>query len=113
MRAGGLRHKVKVQSAASSTSAFGSDPSSETYTTVVTTRARISPLNGSELFRGQQLFADVTTEIGLRYETALASLSPKYRIVDANSTGTVYDIGAVINPDERNREFTVLARERV
>lgn len=113
MRAGQLRHKVKIQTAAGSTGSYGTDPNKETYTTIATRRARIAPMTGAEQFQGQQIYAEATTQIGLRWDSAIADLSPKYRIVDASSTGRVYDIIGVINLEERDRELRVMAKERV
>lgn len=107
------RHKVKIQTMAPSTSVFGTDPNKETPTTVATRRAAIRPMAGDELFRAQQFHAEVSTQITLRYDDTLALLSPKYRIVDANSTGRIYDVLSVINMEERDREIRILAKERV
>lgn len=113
MRANALRHKVKIQTMAPSTSAFGTDPNKETPTTIATRRASIRPMTGEELYRAQQFHAEVSTQIVMRYDDLLATLSPKHRIVNANSTGRVYDVLSAINMEERDREIRVLAKERV
>lgn len=108
-----MRHKVKIQTMAASTSAFGTDPNKETPMTIATRRASIQPMSGDELFRAQQFHAEVSTQIVIRYDDKLATLSPKHRIVNANSTGRIYDVLSAINMDERDREIRILAKERV
>jgi SPP1 family predicted phage head-tail adaptor len=72
--------------------------------------ADIKPLNGRELARAQQLNADISTSIRLRYNPALTEqMRVLYTPEVAKPTvKNVYDILAVIHTDERRRETVLM-----
>jgi len=109
-RAGALRHKVKIQTRGSTQDSYGElDPS---WSDLATRRAWIDPLRGREQFAAQQVQADVTHRIRMRWDTTIDAMTSKHRIVNANSTGQVFDIESVVNVDERNTLIEVMAVEK-
>jgi len=69
--------------------------------------ASIEPLNARELYTARQLFADVTTQMTMRY---LAGVTPKMRI---SYSGRVWNIRSIINAENANRELQILVTEAV
>ncbi|HEV1992427.1 MAG TPA: head-tail adaptor protein, partial [Candidatus Dormibacteraeota bacterium] len=108
VNAGKFRHLVTVQRLTGTADTAGQEI--RTYTTLAVTWAWIEPYVGSaragrEEFSGNQLIGLDYTRIHLRWDTRLATLSPKDQIlyVDAlHPNGRVFDIQAVNNRDERN-----------
>lgn len=72
--------------------------------------ASIEPLRGEELYAAQQVQAEVTHKIRLRYSTDVANLNPKDQVIYGLRT---FEILAVLNLLERNRELELLCKERV
>ncbi|HUS95676.1 MAG TPA: phage head closure protein [Hyphomicrobiaceae bacterium] len=69
--------------------------------------ASIEPLSGRELYTARQFFADVTTQMTMRY---LAGVTPKMRV---SYNSTVWNIRSAINIENANRELQILATEIV
>ena len=107
MRAGKLRHSVVIeQDDGAGRGTMGSHV--ENWTMFATRRASISPLQGRERYEAHALEATVDHEIRMRY---LSGLEPKkFRILFGTR---VFDISAIIDPEERNREMVLLCEERV
>ena len=105
MRAGELRHRVTIQQKSVTRNTFGEEV--VTWQDVATVWAAIEPLRGREFFESQQVNAEVTTRIRIRYRPGI---TPTMRVVFGNR---VFDIQAVINVDERNRELHLMCREEV
>ena len=109
MRGGGLRHLVSIQRVGStSINSFGE--SSDSWSTLAQRHASIQPLTGRERFSAAQAQSDVSHKIGLRADSVTRSLTPKDRIAYGSR---VFNIRAVLNKDERNREIEILATEVV
>lgn len=105
MKAGGLRHKVQIQSKTEDRTATGAV--TYTWTTFASPWAAIEPLYGREYFASQQVQAEVTTRIRIRYRVGV---TPDMRVL----WGTrVFSIKSVINLDERNREMHLMCIEEV
>jgi SPP1 family predicted phage head-tail adaptor len=105
LRSGLLRHRLTIEEA---TDVIGDRGGvSETWSTVAQVAASIAPIGGSERFISQQRFPDVSHEIAIRYR---AGITPKMRLTFG---ARVFDILAVLNVDERNREMRIMAREVV
>jgi SPP1 family predicted phage head-tail adaptor len=104
MRAGKLRHRVELQKPTEST--LGSDGLPVvTWSTQERRWAEIRPLSARELFAAQQVQAQVTHAVKLRWTNPL---NAKYRI---KWNTRYFGIESVIDPDERNVEHTLLCRE--
>ncbi len=103
MRSGQLRHRISLQSKVATRDTYGAE--TITWKTENTVWGSIEPLNSREFFQAQQMQSDVTHKVKLRY---YAGLRPDWRI----KFGTrIFDIQSVMNPEERNIEWTLLAKE--
>jgi SPP1 family predicted phage head-tail adaptor len=113
MRAGSLRQIVTIQARSTSKDSFGQQlPSWSTYLSGVP--AEIQALSGRELIAAQAVQAEVTHQITLRYHPMLADplAVAAMRIVYINGAVTRYfNISAVMNIDERNRQLELMAAE--
>lgn len=105
MRAGKLRHRVIIERLTATQDAAGQETG--TWGTFATRWASLEPLSGRELVNAQQVSAEVTHAITLRY---LSGVVPKMRAVFG---GRNFDIQSVLNRDERKVELELLVRERV
>lgn len=100
MRAGQLRDRVTIQQ---STIAIESDRSrTATWSTFAERWARVEDLAGDERFSAQQVKAEVTAQIRLRY---LSGLTPLMRVVHGSDT---YQIEAVIDVGGAGKEHLLL-----
>ena len=105
MRAGRLRHPIEIQYDNGAQDSYGQWVPS--WTKLVDWHGSIEPLSGNELWRAQQVQAEVTHRIRIRYR---ASITPRNRIVFGTRN---FDILAVLNHDEKNRELELLCKEVV
>lgn len=103
MRAGELRDRITIQQVAETRSDSGAIV--QTWPDVATVWAAIEGLEGREFFAAQELNAQVTSKIAIRY---LAGIVPKMRVVFGART---FDIQAVIDPDGRRRELQLMVVE--
>ena len=107
MRTASLRHKVRFQELGTDTDDFG-EPSSEwedieqPYQYV-----QIIPLNGSEKYQSKHLNAEVNHKIRMRYR---AGLNSSMRVVYGER---IFEIDAVLNVYERDRELHIMVVEIV
>ena len=105
MNAGSLRHRFVIKTAQEIENTFGEIV--ETPLTFATVWASIEPLSGRELFQAQQVQAEVTHRVRMRY---LAGVTAKM----TGLFGTrEFQILSVINPEERNRELVLMCKEQV
>lgn len=107
MRAGRRRHKVTLYSVTDGKDGDGAP--TETEVVLRTAWAAIEPLQGRELFQAQAVHAAVTGEARFDWLDA-QDLTPKHRI---GLGARRWNIVAVMNMDERNREVRCLVEERV
>jgi SPP1 family predicted phage head-tail adaptor len=92
MRAGKLRHRVKLQ-AVSGTS----------WATVSTISAAIEPSSGSENYKGPHAITDLIT---IRYRSGVTAL------MRVKYGERIFFVRWIANTDERNRELKLLAEEQ-
>lgn len=105
MRAGKLRHRVTVESLTATDDAYGAPV--ETWVANSTRWAEVRPLQGRERWAVQQVNAEVTHEVRMRYFPGLqATMRIKHK-------GRVLTILAPINTDERNKELVLPCKEEV
>ena len=95
MRAGALRHRVTIQSGTPTRDGFGTEVL--VWGTVATVWATVRSVSGREQVQPEQIFANVTHQITLRY---LAGLTAKMRVL---WRGRVLEIQGVREPDNRLR----------
>ena len=105
MLAARLNKRVQIQTVSSSKDTHGTEI--QTYTTTNTVWAGIKPVSGNEKYINQQIVAEVTHSIIIRY---LSGVTPKMRILFGTR---VFDILNVLNLDEKNVEMNLLCRELV
>jgi SPP1 family predicted phage head-tail adaptor len=77
MRAGLLRHRVQVQSPTGTQDEYGQAVLG--WTTLGARWASVEPLMGREMWQAQQVQADTTHKVTLRY---FDGLTPRYRLVE-------------------------------
>jgi len=108
MQAGTLRHRVNIQRRTLSRNAYGEEL--DVWSDEGPARwAAIEPLSGRELQQAQQVQAEVTHQVRLRWCVDL-DLTPAKRI---RFRTRVFDIVSVRNVREANVELLVLCVERV
>lgn len=107
VRAGRLRHRVRVESPTEARSASGEV--TRTWATDEHRWCDIRPMSGREYIAADHTVGQITHEIRMRY---FAGLSVRQRIVEVVS-GRTFEIVAALNGDERDRMTTVMAREAV
>ena len=105
IQAGKLRHKISIQSKASTRNGY--NEVDDTWSTDFTTRASITPLSGRELTEAQQVNSEVTHKVVTRYREPVSSAQ---RILFGSR---IFHIVSVINPEERNGELQITAIERL
>lgn len=118
LRIGKFRHLCTVQRQTGATDTAGQE--TRTWTTLAQTWCWIEPYVGSaragrEEFSGNQLIGLDYTRFHLRWDSRLATLSPKDQILytdPLHPSGRVFDVQAVNNRDERNFEIELIAKER-
>ena len=114
MRAGTLRHKVTIQRLDGTLDAAGVE--NQTWVDVATVRAAIEPLRGDERFTAQQEVAQVTTRIRMRFlkDSVVAKMRVQFIDLAQDPDLTrLYDILAVINVGQRDREMHLMCKETV
>lgn len=107
MQAGKLRHKVAFKSDTPTQDDFGQPI--ESWTTYMTVWAAIEPLEGRELLLAQQVSAEVTIRVRIRYDSG-NTVSPKHRIIEGSR---ILEIVNVINPLGRNEKLILMCKEIV
>lgn len=105
MHIGRLRHRVAIQTAA--TSRTDSGFATQTWTTQETVWASVEPISGRELMEADQVEGAVTHRVRMRYT---ANATRKARLVHDSRT---LEILAVIDKQDRNSELELLCQEAV
>jgi len=103
MRIGELRHKICIEEKVTRRSSSGSEE--VTWSPFLYSGASIEPLTGREFYAARQTQAAISHKITMRYQTGIR---PSHRITWAER---VFNIEAILNKGERNRELTILATE--
>ena len=105
MRAGRLRHRLKLQEATETRDGHGGI--TRGWVTYSVRWASVEPLRGQELFAAQQINAEITHRVRLRY---CDDLTASHRLVFGSRS---LNILSILNPEERNRELEVMCKEAV
>jgi len=103
MNAGKLRHRVTIQELVRADDGYGGII--ETWQDVATVWAAVEPLRGSERYRAQQVQAELSHKVTMRYR---AGVKPQMRLLH---NGRVLNIEAVIDAEERHRWLELLCSE--
>ena len=97
MQSGKLRHRVTLQSrVAGSPQQKPTGEPDKAWADVVTVWSAVRPISGRELFLAQQVSSKVDHEIEIRYRSGVTA---GMRAVFGS---VIYNIDAVLNPEERN-----------
>jgi SPP1 family predicted phage head-tail adaptor len=104
---GRLRHRVSVQRPTEAPDSYGEPV--QTWTTVAERWAEIDAPTGREFVRAQQVFAEVTHVIRMRY---LTGVKAKWRGLFG---GRVFEFGPPLNPGEQGHTtlMEITAKELV
>jgi len=109
MRAGLLRHKIKILEPTSSTGGGFGASRKQDFQEAREVFAAIWPLRGVELLTAQQLGSEITSRVRIRYTEGV---TPKHRL-QLEDTTTYYDIVSVVNPEKRNIYLDLMVKEQV
>ena len=104
MQAGKLRHKLLLQEATETNNGRGEPIPA--WSDVTELWGDITPLSGREGLQANQIYASATHRIRIRYRPGVV---PKMRFLKGSRE---FEIDAVLNVDERNREMVCIAKER-
>lgn len=104
MQAGKLRHLLILQQSTDVTNSRGE--AIPTWSDVASVWGEVTPLSGREGLAAQQVYATASHRVRIRYRPGVV---PKMRFLKGSRE---FDIDAVLNVDERNRELTCLVTER-
>lgn len=106
MRAGSLRHKVKLQQVTVTPDPTTGAPAN-TWADISNPNvfAAVEPLSGREYHEARSRNSEVDTRIRIRYRSGIAA---KMRVLWGSRT---FDIKAVLNLEERNRELHLMCKE--
>lgn len=105
MRAGRLKHRLRLQESSESRDSFGEPDQS--WSTTATVWGGVEALRGDEQFAANQVSSELQIKIIIRYGSEWSGINTKWRILDAN-TAIIYDIKSVILPEHRSRPNTVI-----
>lgn len=104
MRSGTLRHMIALQSATKAENDYGED--TETWADYAQTYAAVVPLRGSEFYKAQQVNAEITINVIIRYRD---DVKASHRVI---FEGRTLEIAAPpIDPQMRHRELHLLCKE--
>lgn len=103
MRSGRLRHRVTIQSPVVAVNGYGERI--VTWSTVAVVWGAVEPLRGREFFEAEQVQAEISHRVVLRYRSGINSTMRLLHLT------RVLHIQQVIDVDERHREMQLMCRE--
>ena len=106
MKSGKIRHRVSIMNPVEAQSDTG-EVVVASWSTLASVWVSIEPLAGGELTQADQMQAEATIRIRLRY---LSGLTTQSRI---HWNDRIYEIVAAQNIEERNIEYELLCHEAV
>ena len=106
IESGKFRHYISIQTPTETRDDYG-EPIVTWPTTYHNAWASIEPLKGYEYWASQQVNAEVTSKITMRYKSGI---TPKMRVVWGDHT---YRILSIINEEERNIQLTLMVEETI
>lgn len=110
MKAGDLRKRIEIQQRSSAQDEYGQQLTS--WATLLTSWAQIEPVSGAQLDRARSIYNETSHRVTLRWRAQLNDIKQvgSYRVLYA---GRVFDVGASMNQDERNRTVVLLCAEGI
>ena len=107
MEAGKLRHRLIIQRPPVVPVRDSTGAEVETWEPVSAVWGRVEPLSGRELYAARQFNAEVSHRVTMRFAEGII---PTMRVLFGSRA---FDVHAVLNPDERNRELQLACSEFV
>lgn len=105
MRAGRLRHRLRLQQSTRTRSATGAFTNN--WATTATVWGAIEGLSSREFHQAGQAQTETSLRAVIRHAATWAAIDNTWRIQEANS-GKKYNIVSVIEPEERTRPGTMI-----
>ena len=106
MQAGKLRHRIELHRNVPKRDATGQEI--ETWAKYATVWAEVLPLNGKELLNAQQISAEVTHRVNIRFYSE--DIKPEHRVIHK---GRTLEIVAALDMAERRRSMQLMCKEVV
>lgn len=108
LSAGLLRRRITIQQRSIAQDAAGQQQI--TWTDLATVWAHIESLSGAQMVKAQSIYSATTHQITVRWQTIFNDIKKvgSYRVLYGTR---IFDIGADLNVDERNRVIQLLAKE--
>jgi SPP1 family predicted phage head-tail adaptor len=103
LRAGLLRHKIEIQNKVIRRDSMGGEV--VTWEAFTYAWASIEPLSGREYFAAHQTQSSITHKMKMRYQSGIR---PYHQI---GWGGRSFNIDAVMNTEERNKELVLFCTE--
>lgn len=103
MQSGKLRHRINILAASNALDSYGQPGNPIAFLTVW---ASIDALLGKELAKAQQVVAEVTHKVTMRYQPNVTA----DMLIDFK--GRIFQVQAVMNPKELNQQLELLCLER-
>jgi SPP1 family predicted phage head-tail adaptor len=103
LRAGLLRHKIEIQNKVVTRDSMGGEV--VTWVAFAHAWASIEPLSGREYFAARQIQASITHKMKMRYQSGIM---PYHQIGWGER---FFNIDAVMNTEERNKELVLFCTE--
>lgn len=115
IRAGQLRHRVQLMNLASEQDTFGG-PVTADAAVFATVPARIEALSGRELYNAQQMTAQVTHRVTIRWVAGVKAKMDVWFTENIGSPAVAvtrqFQIMDVLNPDEKHHVLLLMCIER-
>jgi SPP1 family predicted phage head-tail adaptor len=110
MQSGKLRHPIAIEQKSSARDSMGA--AQEVWSTFALPFAGFETLSGRELEAAQKINPEITSKITIRYQAGvIASMRVNFTDTTAGRN-RIFDILAVMDPDERTRKMELLSVER-
>jgi len=104
MRAGKLRHRIVIEVNTPTRDASGGEVDS--WATATTVWGSVEALSGKERMEANQVNPTVSHKVTMRYNSTVTC---QHRL---NHDSRYFDINAVLNTEDRNKELILLCTER-
>lgn len=107
MRAGRLNRQISIHSYSATSRSTSGEPIETESTVLKDVWARVDPKTGDENYRQRARWETVETDFYIRYTTV--SITPSMSLEYLSND---YDIKAVINVGEKDREYQIITERR-
>jgi SPP1 family predicted phage head-tail adaptor len=105
IKGGEFRHRIAIQAPTESAGPLGEV--TQAWATAITVWGSIAPLRGSEKVQGEQVTAEATHMVKMRYNS---TVTPAHRLLFGSRT---FDINHIANVDELNKLLEITCTEAV